>query len=106
MAQGKKAAVRTRFKLSGKAQAKLNKYLAEIRRGIYLVCEMHTHDSNPSLEKEDFEEIYIDKLLGMTVGAVRLSIKGMTEGLAAQKEKELQGISQGEAPAEKKEDKQ
>ena len=97
MAQGKKAAA-SRFKLSAKASAKLNNYLAEIRKGIILVCEMHTHDSNPSLAKEDFEEIYIDKTLGMTASAVRLSIKGMTEGLAAQKEKELQGISQGGSP--------
>lgn len=106
MAQGKKAAAPKRFKLSGQAQAKLNSYLAEIRRGIINVCELHTHDSAPSLSKEAFEEAYIDKLLGQTATAVSLSIKGMTDGLAAQKEKELRAILQGEAPAEIKEDKQ
>ena len=105
MAQGTKAAAR-RFKLSAKASAKLNNYLAEIRNGIILVCEMHTYDSAPSMKKGEFEEVYIDKLLGMTAAAVRLNIKAMTEGLTAQKEKEAQEAMQGEAPAEKKEDTQ
>lgn len=102
MAQGKNAAAR-RFKLSAKASAKLNNYLAEIRKGIIHVCEMHTYDSAPSMKKGEFEEVYIDKLLGMTAAAVRLNIKAMAEGLTAQKEKELQEATQGN-PAEKEED--
>lgn len=52
------------FRLSAAASKKLNKYLAEIRKGIVNVCEMHTHDSNPSIKQGDFEELYIDKTLG------------------------------------------
>lgn len=101
MAQGKGNA--RRFKLSAGASAKLNNYLAEIRKGVMLICEMHTYDSAPSMKKGEFEEMYIDKLLGMAAGAVRLGIKGMTEGLAAQKEKEAREAMQG-TPAEKKEE--
>lgn len=36
-----------RFRLCNKTQQKLNKYLAEIRRGIINVCELHTHDETP-----------------------------------------------------------
>ena len=41
------------FRLSAAATKKLNKYLAEIRKGIVNVCEMHTHDSNPSIKQGD-----------------------------------------------------
>ncbi len=94
-----------RFELSDNAKKTLEKYLREIRKSITIVCEMHTHDSAPSLKQKDFEEAYIEKILGQTATVIRLSIKSMTEGLAAQKAKELQEALQGENPEIKKEDK-
>ena len=82
-----------RFVLSGKAAARLNRYLAEIRKGIISVCEMHTYDTAPSMSQSDFEVAYIDKILGQTATVVSISMKKMTEGLAEQKEKEAQAIS-------------
>lgn len=94
------------FKLSRKPAALLNKYLSEIKKGIAAVCEMHTHDSNPSLKKVAFEEAYIEAILGQTVTAVSASIRAMTEGLQAQKVKELHElIGKANQPAEGKEDK-
>lgn len=84
------------FKLSGKAQTILNTYLAEIRRGIMNVCELHTHDSAPSMSKANFEETYIEKILGQTVTVVSASIRAMTDGLTAQKENEYQALIAGE----------
>ena len=96
-----------KFKLSAKAQEKLNKYLAEIRRGIFNVCELHTHDEKPSMTKEVFEETYIDHLLGQVATAVSLSIKAMAEGLQAQTEEEVKALMQdATAPAENKDAKQ
>lgn len=73
------------FKLTRKASANLDRYFLAIKKGILNVCEMHTHDSNPSLSQEDFELAYIDKTLGKTCSAVSLSQKAIVEGLAAQK---------------------
>lgn len=91
------------FTLSGKAAAKLNAYIAEIRKGIINVCELHTYDSAPSMEKADFEVAYIDKILGQTASAVSISLRAITEGLAAQKEKEKLETS-GMSLLDKKED--
>lgn len=93
------------FRLSSKAKKKLNAYLAEIRKGITNVCELHTHDSSPSMSQSEFEEAIIEKILAQTAIAVSLSIKAMTDGLAAQKGKELRKILQGH-PVEIKGDKQ
>lgn len=92
------------FELSDKAKKTLERYLREIRKSITIVCEMHTHDSAPSLKQKDFEEAYVEKIFGQTATIVRLSIKGMSEGLAAQKAKELQEVLNGENPETKKED--
>ena len=80
------------FKLSSKATARLNNYLAQIRQGIKNVCELHTHDSAPSLEQSDFEGLFIDRILAQTVTAVSASIRSMTDGLTAQKETEAQTL--------------
>ena len=101
------AETKKQFKLSEEASRKLNKYLGEIRKGIKTVCELHEHDSHPSMEKTVFEEAYIERLLGQTVAAVSLSIKGMMEGLQAQKQAEVQVLKESnQQPAEDKEDKQ
>lgn len=81
-----------RFRLCNKNQQKLNKYLAEIRRGIINVCELHSHDENTSMTKEVFEETYIDQLLGQTATAISLSIKAMTEALQAQAEAKIKAV--------------
>ncbi len=78
-----------RYKLSGAAKAKLEKYISEIRKGITHVCELHTHDSAPSLAQADFETTFIDQILGQTSTAVSLSIKAFIDGLQAQKEAEI-----------------
>lgn len=96
-----------RFRLCNKTQQRLNKYLAEIRRGIINVCELHTHDENPSMTKELFEETYIDQLLGQTATAVSLSIKAMTEALQAQAEAKIKAVmpdAENPAPAENKQE--
>jgi hypothetical protein len=84
------------FRLSGKANARLNNYLAQVRKGIVSVCELHAHDSRPSLKQGDFEELYIDKILAQTVTAVSVSIRAMTEGLTAQREAEAQALKAAE----------
>lgn len=81
----KKIKTKPTFNLSRKATVKLNKYLSAIKQGILNVCEMHTHDSSPSLSQADFELTYIEKTLGKTCSAVALSQKAIIEGLAAQK---------------------
>ena len=70
------------FRLSGKAGARLNRYFDEIRKGIINVCEMHKHDSAPSMTQSEFEIAYVEKLLGQTVTAISLSIRSITEALA------------------------
>lgn len=77
------------FKLTKKAEAALNRYLSAIKQGIVNVCEIHTHDSNPSFSQGNFELAYIEKTLGQTATAVKLSQKAMVEGLAAQKATEV-----------------
>jgi hypothetical protein len=57
------------------------------------VCEIHAHDSKPSLVQGDFEELYIDKILAQTVAAVSASIRTIADGLAAQKEAEAQALN-------------
>ena len=59
------------------------------------VCEMHTHDSNPSIKQGDFEELYIDKTLGQTATAISVSLHSMVDGLAAQKEAEAANLNHG-----------
>lgn len=93
MAKRKAKTTAKRFVLSGKAAVRLNRYLAEIRKGITSVCEMHTYDTAPSMSQSDFEVAYIDKILGQTATAVSVSIRAITKGLAEQKEKEAQAIS-------------
>lgn len=78
-----------KFRLDRKAEIRLNTYLAQIKKGILNVCELHTHDTAPSLSKADFEVAYIDKILGQTATAVSASIHAMTEGLQIQKQQEL-----------------
>lgn len=90
----KKKTDRKPFRLSGKAGARLNNYLAEIRKGIMNVCELHAHDSNPSMSKSDFETTYIDRVLSQPVTAISASIRAMAEGLQNQKEKEVQALMQ------------
>lgn len=80
------------FELSGKATARLNNYLSQIRKGIVSVCELHTHDSSPSLEQSGFEEMYIEKILAQTITAVSTGIRSMAEGLTEQKEAEIQSL--------------
>lgn len=85
----RKATEAAKFRLDRKAEIRLNTYLAQIKKGILNVCELHTHDSAPSLSKADFEVAYIDKILGQTATAVSASIHAMTEGLQMQKQQEL-----------------
>lgn len=84
----KKKSERNLFRLSGKAGARLNAYLAEIRKGIMNVCELHTYDNAPSMNKSDFETTYVDRVLSQPVAAISASIRAMTQELQAQKEKE------------------
>lgn len=81
------------FKLSPKATAHLNKNLAAIREGIVHVCQMHTHDSDPSLTQEDFEVLYIDKVLGQPITAISATIKTLAEALTKQKEAAFQQLT-------------
>lgn len=87
--KGKKNAGTTpAFNLTRKADKKLNEYFRTLKQGILHVCQMHTHDSNPSLSQEDFEIAYIENTLGKTCTAVSLSMKAIIGGLAIQKEQE------------------
>lgn len=81
------------FKLSAKATAHLNKNLAAIREGIVNVCKMHTHDSDPSLTQEDFELLYIDKVLGQPITAISATIRTLAEALTKQKEAALEQLT-------------
>lgn len=81
------------FKLTRKATEHLNKSLAAIREGIQNVCEMHTHDSDPSMTQEDFEVLYIDKLLGQPIAAVSATIHTLAEALTKQKEAALEQLT-------------
>lgn len=88
------------FKLSAKATAHLNKNLAAIREGIVNVCKMHTHDSDPSLTQEDFELLYIDKLLGQPITAISATIRTLAEALTKQKEAALEQLTGNKTNAE------
>ena len=81
------------FKLSQKATAHLNKNFAAIREGIINVCKMHTHDSDPSLTQEDFELLYIDKVLGQPITAISATIRSLAEALTKQKEAALEQLT-------------
>lgn len=81
------------FKLSRKASEHLNKNLAAIREGIINVCKLHTHDSDPSLTQEDFEVLYIDKVLGQPITAISATIRTLAEALTKQKEAALQQLT-------------
>lgn len=89
------------YKLTAEANKRLNKYLTEIRRGIENVCEIHSHETAPSLAQADYEITYIDRLLGQTVTAVSASMRTIIDALAKQKEAELNAISQGNFIPEK-----
>lgn len=88
------------FKLSPKATAHLNKNLAAIREGIVNVCKMHTHDSDPSLTQEDFELLYIDKVLGQPITAISATIRTLAEALSKQKEEALEQLTGNKTNAE------
>lgn len=92
------------FKLSQKASSRLNTALARIRKGILNVCEMHSHDSYPSLSQEDFEELYVDKLLGQIITALSVSIRNMMDGLSAQKEKQLAELNKNNPEGQKEQE--
>lgn len=94
-----------KFKLTSSADRLLNHYLAEIRKGVLNVCEIHMHDSAPSMSKGEFEKAYIEKVLGQTATAVSASIKAIVQGIAEQKERQANAIRQDGTPAENKEDK-
>lgn len=81
------------FKLTRKASDHLNKNLAAIREGIVNVCKMHTHDSNGSLTQEDFELLYIDKVLGQPITAISATIRTLAEQLTKQKEAALEQLT-------------
>lgn len=83
-----------RFMLSAEATKKLDKQIAEIRKGIKNICEMHTHDSNPSMTQVEFEKLFIDKILGQPITALSASLRAMADGLSAQKEVEAEKIKQ------------
>lgn len=80
------------FRLSGKAGARLNTCLAEIRKGIMRVCELHAHDSAPSMSKAEFETTYIDKVLGQPITAISATLRAFMEGLQEQKTKEVETL--------------
>ena len=84
-----------RFELSAAASKRIDRYFAEIRKGIKNVCELHTHDSNPSIKQRDFELLYIDKVLGQPTAAISMSLRTMVDALAKQKETEIAGSNQG-----------
>lgn len=96
----------TPFRLSVVANRQLKSYLAAIRKGIENVCELHRHDSNPSMKQVEFEKLYIDKILGQPITAISASLRAMMEGLTAQKEAEAESIKQNNIkPTEALEDK-
>lgn len=88
------------FKLTRKATEHLNKSLAAIREGIVNVCKMHTHDSDPSLTQEDFELLYIDKVLGQPITAISATIRTLAEALSKQKEAALEQLTGNKTNAE------
>ncbi len=89
------------FKLTAAANKRLNQYLAEIRKGIENISEMHKHDSNPSMTQAQFETAYIDKLLSSPIAAISATIRGMVEALAKQKEAEAARLMQDNKTPEK-----
>lgn len=89
------------YKLTTKANKRLNEYLTEIRQGIENVCEIHTHETAPSMTQADYEITYIDRLLGQTVTAISATMRTIIEAVAKQKEAELNAISQGNFIPEK-----
>ncbi len=95
------------YKLTAEANKRLNKYLTEIRRGIENVCEIHTHETAPSMTQADYEITYIDRLLGQTVTAISATMRTIIDALAKQKEAELNAILQSNStPRKAQEDKQ
>lgn len=89
----RKAKNKPRFRLSATARTMLNKYLTAISRGVENVCELHTHDSNPSIRQAEFEKLYIDKLLAQPIAAISATLRTMTQALTEQKEVELQALN-------------
>ena len=81
------------FKLTKAAEKALRDNMKALRKGIKNVCEMHTYDSNPSMTQEDFEMLYIEKVLGQPISAVSASLRKLAEDLSKQKEEELMKIN-------------
>ena len=95
------------YKLTAEANKRLNKSRTEIRRGIENVCEIHTHETAPSMTQADYEITYIDRLLGQTVTAISATMRTIIDALAKQKEAELNAILQSNStPRKAQEDKQ
>ena len=61
---------------------------------------MHTHDSDPSLTQEDFELLYIDKVLGQPITAISATIRTLAEALSKQKEAALEQLTGNKTNAE------
>ncbi|MCM1368270.1 MAG: hypothetical protein NC184_05640 [Roseburia sp.] len=89
------------FRLTAAANKMLNQYFAEIRKGIENVSEMHKHDSNPSMTQAQFEAAYIERLLATPIAAISATVRGMVEGLTAQKEAEAAKLIQANKSPEK-----
>lgn len=79
----KKNTARKPFRLSGKAGALLNRSFAELRKGIIIMCELHSYDES-ALNKANFETSYIESILGKPIAAVSASIREATAYLAEQ----------------------
>lgn len=95
----KKKTARKPFRLSGKAGAMLNRSLAELRRGILNVCELHSYDER-ALDKANFETSYIERVLGQPITAVSASIRAMTASLAEQAAQQHNMPAEGEGGAQ------
>lgn len=97
----KKKTARKVFRLSGKAGATLNRYLAELRKGIMNVCELHSYDESPtSLDKMNFETSYIERILGQPITAISASIRAMTASLAEQEAQKHDMPAEGKGGAQ------
>lgn len=89
------------YKLTNEARKRLNKYLTAIRQGITNVCEIHTHETAPSMSQADFEVGYIDTLLGQTATAVSVTMRSLVDAIAEQKETELNKVLHSNSTPEK-----
>jgi hypothetical protein len=96
----KKKTARKPFRLSGKAGAMLNRNLAELRRGILNVCELHSYDAEGAMDKANFETSYIERVLGQPITAVSASIQAMTASLAKQAAQQHNMPAEGEGGAQ------